>query len=45
MENDFSDHIKNKIFFEQKKNGLLYLIAFIYKNFNYIKYNHKIYNK
>ena len=45
MKIDFFDYISSKVFYQLKKDGLLYLVAFFSKNLNSAEYNYKIYDK
>ena len=45
MKIDFFDYISSRVFFQLKKDGLLYLIAFFLKNLNPTKCNYKLMTK
>lgn len=45
IETDFFDYASNKVFFQLREDGLLYLFVFFSKNLNPIECNYKIYDK
>lgn len=45
METNLSDYISSEVLTQLDNNKLLHLIVFFLKNWNFIKYNYKIYDK